>query len=57
MQFTSAAAILFVIAGDKLFLSPSWFFGRAAVASKAFYLQRFVTLTALDYYFKDYFKP
>lgn len=42
---------------EKLFFSLSWCFGRAVVASKAFYLQKFVTLTALDYYFKDYFKP
>lgn len=32
-------------------------FGRAVLASEAFYLQTFVTLSALDYYFKDYFKP
>lgn len=34
-----------------------WCSSRTILVSKAFYLLKFVTLTVLDYYFKDYFEP
>lgn len=41
----------------QTFFSLSLFSRRPVLASDAFYLQTFVTLSAVDYYFKDYFKP
>lgn len=34
-----------------------WCSSRTILVSKAFYLLKFVTLTVVDYYFKDYFEP
>lgn len=53
----STARTLFVGAGGELFFSLPLFSGRPVLASEAFYLQIFVTPSAHDYYFKDYFKP